>query len=181
MGTVPAPVTRLLVLADAPALARLLAANRDHLERWEPRRDESFFTPQAQQAALTGALQEYRAGRCVPHGILDQHGLLCGRITLSGITRGAFQSASVGYWLAAAATGSGLATRAVHEIASLAFGPLGLHRLQAEIMTANDASRQVLLRNGFVRYGYAPRYLRIQDRWEDCELFQLLADEAPDD
>jgi [ribosomal protein S5]-alanine N-acetyltransferase len=101
-----------------------------------------------------------------------------GRINLNNIVRGAAQCASLGYWLAEAAGGRGLATAAVREITRLAFTELGLHRIQADTLVHNVPSQRVLARNGFVRIGLAPRYLKIAGRWQDCILHQLLNDAA---
>ena len=73
------------------------------------------------------------------------------------------------------ATGRGVATAAVGQALQIAFGELGLHRVQAEILPHNHASRRVLEHHGFQRYGLAPQYLRIAGRWQDHELWQLLA------
>jgi ribosomal-protein-alanine N-acetyltransferase len=89
--------------------------------------------------------------------------------------RGAFQSCSLGYWVSADANGRGLATRAVREIAGIAFGGLGLHRIQAATLLDNARSQRVLERNGFVRIGMAPAYLNIAGRWQDHFLYQLIA------
>jgi ribosomal-protein-alanine N-acetyltransferase len=42
-------------------------------------------------------------------------------------------------------------------------------------MTANERSQRVLERAGFVRYGVAPRYLKIAGRREDHILYQILS------
>ena len=82
---------------------------------------------------------------------------------------------SIGYWVAREATGRGVATAAVGQALQIAFADLGLHRVQAEILPHNHASRRVLEHHGFQRYGLAPQYLRIVGRWQDHELWQLLA------
>ncbi|WP_228503578.1 GNAT family N-acetyltransferase [Clavibacter phaseoli] len=46
-------------------------------------------------------------------------------------------------------------------------------------MLGNRASRVVLARAGFTRYGLAPRYLRIAGEWQDRVLFRRLADDPP--
>lgn len=101
-----------------------------------------------------------------------------GRINLSNIVRGAFQSASVGYWVGGRYNGRGLATAAVKEMKSIAFGELDLHRLEAGTLPRNIASQRVLERNGFERFGLAPRYLRIAGEWQDHILFQVLNGDA---
>jgi [ribosomal protein S5]-alanine N-acetyltransferase len=165
---------RLISLADAPALAELVRANRGFLAPWEPLRGEAYFTEAGQRADIERALQLRNQGNALPCVILDESGGVVGRITLNGIVRGAFQSCSVGYWLSEAATGRGLATAALHEVMADAFGELGLHRIQAETLPHNLASQRVLERNGFVRIGMAPTYLKIAGRWQDFVLYQVI-------
>ncbi len=71
-----------------------------------------------------------------------------------------------------------MATAAVADAARRAFNDLGLHRLQADTLVDNAASRAVLAHNGFIEIGRAPRYLRIAGRWQDCVLHQLLHEPA---
>ena len=169
----------LLSPADVPALVELETRNREQLLVGAPRRDEDWFTEAGQRTALAHALAAEEAGIGVPLGIrllAEGESRLVGRLTLSGITRGAFQSASLGYWVDEAETGRGIATHAVHLAVALAFGGLGLHRLQAEVQVGNDVSARVLERCGFTEYGLAPDYLRLGDGWADCRLFQLVHD-----
>lgn len=166
-------VTRLISVADAAELAGLLAANRDFLQPWEPVRSESYFTAEGQLAGIEDALDRHAQGSTLPHVIVDS-GRIAGRITLNGIVRGPFLSASTGYWVSQPATGRGLATAAVREMLEIAFTRLGLHRVQAETLLHNAGSQRVLERNGFERIGLAPAYLRIAGSWQDHILFQVL-------
>ncbi|GII90612.1 GNAT family N-acetyltransferase [Sinosporangium siamense] len=168
------PVTRLATVDDAPAVTSLLRANREAFAPWEPLRDEDWFSLERQRAVLEGALTAHAQGTTVPLVILDGD-KVAGRLNLNGITRGALQSAAIGYWVGVAHQGRGLATAAVADTIALAFGELDLHRLQAETLLHNTASQQVLLHNGFRPYGIAPSYLRIAGSWQDHILFHLLA------
>ena len=106
-------------------------------------------------------------------------GSLVGRITVSGISRGPFQSGDVGYFVAQAVNGRGVATAAVAELVGTAFGArpagLGLHRLQAGTLLSNSASQAVLQRNGFERIGVAQRHTFVGSDWQDEVLLQRLA------
>jgi [ribosomal protein S5]-alanine N-acetyltransferase len=176
-GDGPAGVTtRLVSVADAPVIAELLRANRDFLAPWEPLRPDDYFTTEGQRGSLEDALAHYRAGAALPHVILDD-GRIVGRVTLTNITRGPFLSCNLGYWVAETANGRGVATQAVAQIARLAFGELGLHRIEAGTLLHNAGSQRVLERNGFQRYGVAPRYLKIAGEWRDHVLFQLVAED----
>ncbi len=170
------PACRLIRPDDAPVLARLLHANRDFLAPWEPVRAEAHFTDAGQRVAVDAALAEHAHGRSLPCAIVDEAGSVVGRVNLNNIVRGAAQSASLGYWLASTSGGRGLATAAVRDIIRLAFAELGLHRIQADTLVHNVPSQRVLARNGFVRIGMAPRYLKIAGRWQDCILHQLVSD-----
>jgi ribosomal-protein-alanine N-acetyltransferase len=170
------PCCRLISLNDAPVLADLVRTNRDFLAPWEPVRGAEYFTEAGQRVAIGASLAEHERGRGLPLVILDNDGTVVGRINLNTIVRGAAQSASLGYWLAQAAGGRGVATAAVRDIVRVAFVDLGLHRIQADTLVDNAASQRVLERNGFVRIGFAPRYLKIAGRWQDCILHQLLSD-----
>lgn len=169
--------TRLLQLGDAERLADLVQRNRSYLAPWEPVRPERYFTLEGQREVVSESLDRYRDGFHVPHVVLDNAGVVVGRINLNNVVRGAFQSASVGYWVAEEAAGHGLATAAVADMVHVAFMEQGLHRLEAGTVPDNIRSQRVLLHNGFVSFGLAPRYLSIAGRWQDHVLFQRLADD----
>ena len=169
--------TRLNTPDDAPAVAELLQVNRAFLAPWEPIRDDDYFTVQGQSVAIRSALERYEQGTALPAVILGESGRVVGRITLSDIVRGPFQPCHLGYWVSEAQNGRGLATAAVRDMIRVAFGELGLHRIQAGTLLHNAGSQRVLERNGFVRFGVAPAYLNIAGRWQDHALYQIVNDD----
>jgi [ribosomal protein S5]-alanine N-acetyltransferase len=168
--------TRLVTLNDVPALTELVRANREFLAPWEPARGDDYFTEDYQRALVTAGLDRYRLRQAVPHVILGESGQVVGRVTLNDIVWGPFQSCHLGYWVSAAENGRGRATAAVRAIIEVAFGELGLHRIQAGTLLHNTGSQRVLERNGFTRFGVAPQYLSIAGQWQDHALYQLIAD-----
>jgi [ribosomal protein S5]-alanine N-acetyltransferase len=168
-------LTRLIAPQDALELGALTTANRDFLAPWEPLRPESYFSPEGQLVAIEDSLDRHARGTTLPHVIVEpDSGRIAGRITLNGIVRGPFLSCSVGYWVGQASNGRGLASAAVREIVGVAFGQLGLHRVQAETLLHNTGSQRVLEHNGFTPIGMAPAFLCIQGKWQDHLLFQVL-------
>jgi ribosomal-protein-alanine N-acetyltransferase len=123
---------------------------------------------------LVRELESYQRHLTVPLAIQSGDGAIAGRLTIGGITRGAFQSAGIGYWVSQPQNGRGLATAAVAEVVAMAFGELRLHRLQAETLPHNTGSQRVLRRNGFRPFAVCPEYLRIAGEWQDHILFHLL-------
>ena len=166
-------VTRLVAADDAEPLARLLAENRDYLAPWSPLQDDSYFTAAGQREVIARQLAAYERGAMLPLLIVDR-GEVAGSLNLNSIIRGAFQNASVGYWVSQARAGRGLAGAAVAEAIGIAFGELGLHRLDAATLLHNTPSQHVLTRNGFRPFAVAESYLKIAGRWQDHILFSLL-------
>lgn len=166
-------ILRPLDRKDIPALARLTRANREFLAPTSPLRSEEYFTDDGQERAVLESLQAADNGTTLPLVIVDGAGKLVGTLNINSIIRGAFQSASLGYWVSEDRNGEGFASAAVAAAMRIASDQLGLHRLQAETLVDNEASQRVLARNGFVQYGRAPEYLKIAGRWQEHLLFQV--------
>ena len=96
--------------------------------------------------------------------LIEHNDLVIGRASLNSVIRGAFQSASVGYVVDESHTGRNITTHALKYIINVAFSELHLHRLHGETLTDNYTSQRVLQHCGFIRYGTAPEYLRINDQ-----------------
>jgi len=167
--------TRPVELADAPRIAALQAANRAFLAPWDAVRPDVFYTTAGQEVEVQRAIDLREAGRGLAHAILDDDGEVVGVIRLNNLVRGAFESGTTGYWIAEEANGRGFATEAVASILAVAFGELGLHRVEAATLVRNARSQRVLEKNGFTRIGLAPGYIRIAGEWQDHVLFQRLA------
>ncbi|MEQ4518661.1 GNAT family N-acetyltransferase [Pseudarthrobacter sp. B907] len=173
-GDLPGDVhIRLLRGSDAERLGAAYRRNRDHLAPWEPVRTAEFVTTEGQRANIVGKLGMFAAGTGVPW-ILLAGDRAVGAITLSGIVRGPFRSANLGYWVDQDVTGQGVGSAAVAHVVEVASGPLDLHRIQAATLPHNAASQAVLRRAGFQEIGLAPEYLQIAGFWQDHLLFQRI-------
>ena len=102
-------------------------------------------------------------------------GGLAGVIALSQIVRGPFQSAYLGYFAFAPLAGRGYMSAGLAAVVREAFGPMKLHRLEANIQPGNTASIALVRRLGFRLEGFSPRYLKIGGRWRDHERWAILA------
>lgn len=156
--------------ADADELAGIYRTNRDFLRPFEPTRPEDFFTAEVQRERIE------RIGDDRWRWAIEDEGRIVGVISLGDVLRESLQLANVGYFVAQAFNGRGLATRAVADVVRFAFGEAGLHRLEAGTLPDNHASQRVLEKNGFVRYGLARGLLKIDGVWRDHVLFELLND-----
>ncbi len=104
-------------------------------------------------------------------------GAIAGVFTISQIVRGAFQSAYLGYYAHERHAGQGLMREALEQILDHSFGPLGLHRVEANIQPGNQPSIALARGAGFRLEGFSPRYLLIGGQWRDHERYAITADE----
>ena len=122
--------------------------------------------------------RQARAGLALPFAITIQDGLV-GQITVSGISRGAFQSAFAGYWVDSRAAGHGVTPTALSLVVDHCFGPAGLHRIEANIRPENVASKRVVEKFGFRNEGLRPRLLSIDGAWRDHLSYALTTEDVP--
>lgn len=104
---------------------------------------------------------------------------LVGRVNLNEITRGALLSAYCGYYAFAPLAGRGLFRQGFAQVIDLAFGELGLHRLEANVQPDNVRSLRLAESLGFQREGYSPRYLFLDGEWRDHVRTALLSEDWP--
>lgn len=169
---------KVLTLEDVPQLTDLVRAQAEHLRPWEPARPAHYYSIDKQTQYAATAIDAYQQESSVPFLIWSDEDELLGRVTLSGITRGALLSCAIGYWVRDDRADRGHATQAVAQAVDYAFSTLKLHRVQAETLPENVASQRVLARNGFRLFGVAPDYLRINGSWRDHLMFQRLNEDA---
>ena len=155
--------------ADADDLIQANLDSRDYHAPWVcPFRDMAGFESWFGQL-LTGPNFSFVARH-------DNSGAIIGVVNLSQIVWGGFRSAYLGYYGMKEFAGQGFMTHAVELSATYAFQELGLHRLEANIQPANAASISLVRSIGFIKEGFSPRYLKIDNAWRDHERWALLAD-----
>ncbi|HEY1331213.1 MAG TPA: GNAT family protein [Actinomycetota bacterium] len=165
---------------DARAVLELYLRNREFLAPFDPIRPESFYTAEGQAVDAARAEADREADRGYGFVIVEEStGDAVGRISLSNVVRGAWDNATLGYFVDGERNGRGYATQAVRQVVGFAFSNAGLHRVQAAVMPTNVASARVLQKNGFRCEGRSPRYLRIAGAWEDHDVYAVTAEEWP--
>lgn len=166
------------VMGDYVAWAELRALSRQHLTVWEPLWTRDELARSAFRRRLRQYQREMREDQGYAFLIFrEADAALLGGLTISNMRRGVAQSASVGYWMGLPHVGRGYMTDALRAIVPFAFGTLGLHRLEAACLPHNAPSARVLEKSGFRREGTARRYLKINDVWQDHDLYALLHDD----
>ena len=170
-GAVLRPYTE----ADAAELTAVVAENREHLARWLPWAATYGHQDSLDYVARTQSQIEAEEAY---EGAIVVDGELVGGAGLHAIDR-LNHSTSIGYWLAAAAQGSGLMTATVRALLDHAFGARGLHRVVIEAVVDNVRSRAIPERLGFTEEGILREAKLVRGRYEDAALYAMLASEWP--
>jgi len=171
---------RTLAPAQAGAVLDYFARNRSFLAEWEPARDDAFFTIAAQQKHLQDDQRRQEAGDLLRLWIFKKSDALTiiGSLAFDHIVRGAFLSCHLGYRLDEKEINRGYASEAIQRGIAIMFGEFKLHRIEANVMPRNRRSLRVLEKLGFYNEGPAPKYLKINGRWEDHIHMVLLNEEV---
>ncbi|WP_237059286.1 GNAT family N-acetyltransferase [Microbulbifer sediminum] len=159
---------RWLKPADLPALQRLFGnpevVRFMALSQLETRADTEQFLESIVEGFLEGSLYQWG---------LDVEGQLVGTCTLAAIDR-ANGHGEIGFALARAYRGQGIMARAVRALLEFAFGPLGMHRVEADVDPRNTASIRLLERQGFTREGLLRERYREEGGFQDALIYGLL-------
>lgn len=171
---------RMPSLADYAEWAQLRSESRTFLTPWEPTWPADDLTRAAFRRRIRRYQTEMRDDHSYPFFIFSQtESMLLGGVTLSNISRGMTQTATLGYWMGERHANRGIMTRAVRALAPFAFNALRLHRLEAACLPHNGASMRLLEQVGFQREGLARGLVCINGRWQDHIVYALLSDDPP--
>ena len=105
--------------------------------------------------------------------ILDLDGTLLGASSLEGVDRQR-SSANLSYWVRTSATGRGVARTAARLLAGWGVGPVGLHRVEISMVTANSASRAAAAASGAVAEGVLRNRAPWADESHDMAVFSFV-------
>jgi [ribosomal protein S5]-alanine N-acetyltransferase len=145
-------------------------------------RSEHLHRPYVFPPASVAEYRAYLARVAVPTHVgfflvKEPDEVLVGVVNISEIVRGGFQSGYLGYYAFSPWARQGLLAIGMGQVLSLAFGEMGLHRLEANIQPENDASIRLVRKLGFQKEGFSPGYLKIGGEWRDHERWAIVADE----
>lgn len=129
------------------------------------------------QAYLERVYADAASGLAMPWAVATREDdCLVGTTTLFSVN-GEQGRAEIGYSLAQASQGRGLATEAVRAVVAHAIDALGLFRIEADVDPRNDASRRLLERLGFRNEGLLRERWRVNGETCDTAFYGLLARE----
>ena len=187
MTTIPPPMFSLPLSDEAVLFLRtssiteayheLLAANRERLARWEP---WAVKPPALEETRsfLEASARNWLDGSELPVAIAlrkDGQWHLAGAASLR--INSYSRSGEIGYWIDGDYEGRGLITKTVAALLDHAFGPLGIDRVTLHTDPANERSRAVARRLGFVEEALLRQATAFPGERRDEVVYGLLAGE----
>ncbi len=173
-------VLRPLVAADFAAWREVRLRNESWLLPWEPQRHPSLPDPtrdrHAFEARCAARERERGTDNAYPFGVFVGEEF-AGEVNINNVTRGALQSATIGYWIDQRHAGNGYIAEGVVVAMKYAFEQVQLHRLEICIVPRNDKSRRVMDKLNIREEGVALRYLEIAGTWEDHIRYGITVEE----
>lgn len=169
-------ILRAPTLLDARAMAKFAVENREHFAPWDPLRSDEYFSVANWTEVIREGMNRVADGSGFQFVLLPKAaaaGQVIGQCTFSGVSRGPFQAAYLGYGVDYREVGKGLMHEALVAAIRYCFEGLNLHRIMANHMPTNVRSARLLRRLGFVPEGYARDYLFIAGQWQDHVLTSL--------
>lgn len=157
---------KILTPEDANDMLQYYIKNKNHLKPFEPNREESFYTFEAQRQMLMENYKQFLNGDGANFGIYKGN-VFVGKIQVSSIIYGVFKSAIVGYSIDENYQGKGYMKQALSLVEDYAFNEMELHRIEASTLIDNIKSQSVLIGCGFEKLGVNKEYLFINGKWRD--------------
>lgn len=161
---------RILSPENADEILQYYIRNKEHLRKFEPARDDSFYSLEVQRKSLIEIYKQFLNGTSANFGIYKSNNLI-GKLQISNIVMGVFRNAFVGYSIDEMEQGKGYMKEAMQLAIKYCFKDLELHRIEASTLTDNLRSQAVLRACGFKEVGVSEKYLFINGRWRDHTIF----------
>jgi [ribosomal protein S5]-alanine N-acetyltransferase len=157
---------------DYDELAALAEDSAEMLRRWLGAREN---TVEAFESYLERFEQPTHEGFVI---CLRSTGAIVGGININNIVRGTLRCGTLGYTAYSLTSGRGYMTEGLRLVIQLAFGPLDLHRLEANIQPDNTPSLNLVKRLGFRREGYSTAFQFINGARRDHERWAITNETA---
>ena len=170
-------ILRTLTPEDTDSLFAYYDRNREFLQRWEPLRDNTYYTKGSIEKMIRAENIENERRSSLRLYLFQRIGdknKIIGFCGLTNIVYGPFLSCFLGYKLDRDEINKGLMTEAVSRLVKIAFDDYKLHRIESNVIPSNNSSIRVMEKLNFSKEGISRKYLKINGNWEDHIHYVLL-------
>lgn len=153
----------------AEPLLEYYTRNKDFFERFDPVREDNFYSVTNMEKILETEMLAEQAKTTYRFYVFSKKNTekIIGFVGLNNIIYGSFWSCFISYKLDKDCLNRGFMTEAVKVVVDYAFTELKLHRIEGNVLPDNVSSLKVLDKNGFKYEGVSEKYLKINGVWRD--------------
>ena len=145
--------------------------NKDHLERWEPKRDSNFYNVSFFKTLMIKRLEKFEKGQSIRFVIM--HNKINKIIGVCNYTIETDIKCHLGYSISEEDEGKGLMYEALLKTNQYIFVKTDIKIIQASIIIKNQRSNRLLDRLLFKYKGKVNNYLEINGKLEDHSIYHL--------
>ena len=160
---------------DADKVLAFYKRNKSHLEPWESKRHNNFYTYNYQRATLGFEYELIVRRRSFRLWIIlknDPNNLI-GTVNFYNISKGKPSCCQVGYKIDSNYVKKGIAYEALEFSIRLVSREFSLQRIEAKIMPSNTPSIHLIEKLGFKYEKLLKSSAKINGKWEDHLLYSL--------
>lgn len=140
---------RLLTLSDTQSIFDIIDSQRDYLREWLPFVDQTHRVEDTQKAIEMLIDPELSLNR---QFIIIYNDILIGMVGFKD-TQKTTRKTEIGYWMSQEYQGRGIMTSVVTKLLEYAFLVMNMNRVIIKVAVANQKSRRIPERIGFVQEG----------------------------
>jgi len=166
-----------LELGDVDNLLEFELENRDWFERFIIQRPDNFYEPAAVRDHIRAHIIAKQRGRFHGCVVIGAGGKIIARANLREIVLKE-GLADIGYRVAKAHVGCGIASHATRHLLGLAYDEWHLKQLRGFVVVSNIASSRVLEKNGFVKVGTHANSAKLRRGTFDCYEYRHMPSEV---
>ncbi|MGE4583755.1 MAG: GNAT family protein [Sphaerochaeta sp.] len=166
-------------LLDRSLAKQLLAYEKHNKEaflRFSNEHPQSYYTPASFEQLCDRNASLYAQKRMLPVVFFPKQGEnhIRAVVNINQIVWGNIRCGRLTYSVDHDFQRQGYGKEAVGSVIGYAFKTLGLHRMEAHVMPANEASTALVVSLGFTLEGLCHSYLYLHGKWEDHQRFALV-------
>ena len=169
-------VLKVLRPEAAPMVLDFYLRDQALFERYEPKRNENFYTTMYQQKQLRCEYNLAFQKASVRYYVFlkEDPNTIIGTVSIQDIKNAMYSSCQIGYKFSSQYHHKGYASEAVERIIDMVFCEMNLHRINAWVLPDNMPSIHLLQRMSFEWEGLCRGFLLLNGNWMDHLQYSLL-------
>ncbi|PID82316.1 MAG: GNAT family N-acetyltransferase [Clostridiales bacterium] len=157
---------------NSNAIYKFEKENREYFERSLPSRGDAYYDLNNFEKIIEQIIYSINTGASYMYVIKNQNDKLIGRVNLHKLQDDSLKVAELGYRISKNESNKGYATSAVEMVLLEAFDRYHFDKIVAGTASDNEASKKVLIKNGFTFLEEIKEDVEVNGRLVDSHIFE---------